>query len=131
MPRAHFHLVLTLLTALVCLAAAVRGPVVQAPQVVESQDVGGKVDFVCSACLFASAEADKVLHKNTSYIAFKDYVEHRICNDFRLIPRLLCKKVAPKLLPAIYEWAEKFLETGRGKLLLLLLLLLLHLLCIR
>ena len=32
----------------------------------------------------------------------------------RLVARLLCKKVAPKLLPAIYEWAEKFLETGRA-----------------
>ena len=32
----------------------------------------------------------------------------------RRLARLLCKKVAPKLLPAIYEWAEKFLETGRA-----------------
>ncbi|QDZ20466.1 hypothetical protein HOP50_04g29830 [Chloropicon primus] len=96
--------------------SAVRTPVatkVGGPVAPATGNVGDP-NFLCTLCLFASAEADKKLHLPETYAAFKKYVEDKVCTAFRLVERILCKKVAPKLIPAIYEWAEKFLETGRA-----------------
>ena len=86
MTRSHFFLTLVATAVLLAGVSAARLPPValDVPGAASAvPELGGKVDFLCSACLFASAEADKRLHEPEVYAAFKHYVEDKVCSAFR------------------------------------------------
>ena len=95
---------LALVAAFAILALSFVGAVRQPRHLSLNQDVSGapegKVDFLCSACLFASSLADKKLHEPATYPAFKKYVEDHVCNDFRYVFR----RPLPHLLPQALWW---------------------------
>ena len=83
--RRSFAFTLAATAVLLATVSAVRPPTGSAPYVpmVQGAPEFGSPDFLCTACLFASAEADKKLHEPATYAAFKSYVENKVCTSLR------------------------------------------------